>query len=170
MSSLSSMSDKEGQTLLAGLFGSSIGRDCRGLLSLIRSQIRVSSFGRLDGEVVENCQSPLRSCIRIWIIRTSSIGLILLMQQSFTGMDATLDGLECLKYLERIKFIAELITRSRLPIIHICALKILLHAVRIGEDCRESLTVLHIFLAVYVCVDILANGSLFVPLTNNAKY
>lgn len=56
-SSLSSMSDEDRQTLLAGIFGSGIKCDCHGLLSHIRSQMRVSSLGRQDVELLENRQS-----------------------------------------------------------------------------------------------------------------
>ena len=150
-SSLSSMSDKEGQTLLAGLFGSSIERDCRGLLSLIRYQMRVSSFGRLDEEVVENCQSLLTPRLEYELPKHLQLAIYRLCNNLLLG-DATFEGFECLENWERSELIVAFLLGSRLPIVYACAVKILQRAVRIGDACCESLSVLYIFLLVYVCV------------------
>lgn len=127
--SLSSMSDEDGQTLLAGIFGSGIKSDCHGLLSHIRSQMRVSSLGRQDVELLENGQSlfaPNQHALVQRIVMAS-----IRLSGNLLPEDATDVFLSCLiEWQQREPLVSFL--SSRLPSVHARAIKILGNAVRIG--------------------------------------
>ena len=124
------MSNEAGQTLLAGLFGSSIKADGHELLSQIRSQMRVSSLGRHDGELVEKSQSLFAPSNQYSLLEILRLALYRL-SNNLLSEDATDEFLKLIEPEQGELLVSFL--QSRMPSVHACGTKILESALRIGD-------------------------------------
>ena len=124
------MSNEEGQTLLAGLFGSSIKADGHELLSQIRSQMRVSSLGRHDVELVEKSQSLFAPSNQYSLLEILRLALYRLSNNLLLE-DVTDEFLKLIEQEQDELLVSFL--QSRMPSVHACGTKILEHALRIGD-------------------------------------
>ncbi len=125
------MSNEEGQTLLAGLFGSSIKADGHELLSQIVSQMLVSSLERHDGELVEKFQSLFATSNQHSLLQILHVALYRL-SNNLLSEGATDELLAWLIEQEQNELLVSFL-QSRMPSVHACATKILESALRIGD-------------------------------------
>lgn len=125
------MSNEKGQTLLAGLFGSSINADRHELLSQIRSQMLVSSLEGYDGELVEKFQSLFAPSNQHLLLQILHLALYRL-SNNLLSEDATDKLLEWLIEQEQEELLVSFL-QSKMLSVNACATKILESALRIGD-------------------------------------
>lgn len=125
------MSNEEGQTLLAGLFGSIIKADGHELLSQIRSQMLVSPLERHGGELVEKFQSLFATSTQYSLLQILHVALYS-FSNNLLSEGVRDELLEWLIEQEQNELLVSFL-QSRMTSVHACATKILESALRIGD-------------------------------------
>lgn len=125
------MSNEEGQTLLARLFGPMMKGDGHSFRSQFRSQMQVSFLERHDGELAEKLQSlfaPLDQISPMQILQFALYGL----SNNFLSEDATDEFLKWIIEQKQDELLVKFL-KTPMPSVHACAAKIPESILRIGD-------------------------------------
>ncbi|MCJ1342795.1 hypothetical protein MMC31_000984 [Peltigera leucophlebia] len=126
-----SISNKDGHTLLARMFGTTMEADSHSFLSQVRSQMQVSLLERQDGELADKLQSLFAPLDQSSVLQILHFALYRL-SNNLLSEDATDKFLEWLIEQEQNELLVSFL-KTQMPSVHACATKILESALRIED-------------------------------------